>query len=1125
MKLSRVIPVICIAFSLLVAVSVSSAQSTTGSISGRVTDSVGAIVPAAEVTITNVDKGLETHLTTDGGGQYTALALPPGRYTVTASKTGFNTESVNAFKLDLDQRVRIDLKLSIGKVSQTVTVTDSAPLLQTQGAETGAVITTQEILDLPLLQRQYQSLFTLTPGVSAGGGASTQNFSITGQRELGNDVELNGVDIQGNRNNDNNLEPSVDALQEFKIVTSAYAPEFGRASGGVVLLETKAGTNQFHGDVYEFYRPANTSSNPALTAPGIEPVLKQNLYGGTVGGPIIHDKAFFFLSYEGQRLSNHYTYPTIVPQSSQIIYDANGDVDLSNLTDPYTGTQDPIFDPFFFENNYYPQQFPGNVIPSYDISPAGKMILQELFPKQQNNTFFTDYNVIQQFINNQNSGNVRFDYTFSQKDRAYLTYDIEQINYYTGDPFAGNIPIKGGGGADSGNSEYIESDTVGLIYDHTFNPNLLNEVHASYYMTPYHQNSLVDGTNLATQFGIQNANIPGFPQTYGFPQIQFESGDTTGGSTFEPLDFRDHNIQLVDQLSWVHHGHNFKFGYEYRLLQATPDFSLFPVPYEYFGGPYSAFTSDSTYCGYTYEPCNNLPYDYYNPNAYYATGGSEVADLLLGLPYVVDQGLQLTVAHTKANEQTVYFQDYWQATPRLNITYGVRYEYLQPYVEKNNNAANFDPATLSMLLAGRGSNSRSLINSDKNNFAPRVGFAYQANPKTVVRGGFGLFFSPENDAKEDLLTKNYPFFIQQQFVNSPYYFSYFLDSGIARSTSVSIPPGATSVSLTTGATANQTIYWEQPNLATGYSENFNLTIQRMITPSTSLEAGYVGAVSHKLSYSVGNLNYMGAISSQIGQVNALTDAGLGNYNSLQVSLKRQMSPGLNLRLSYTYAKTLDNGPGPFNIGAGSYPQNPYNLAAEYAAANYDLRNNFVGAGTYNLPFGRGQRWLANPGAVTNFLFGGWVFNAIVNLRTGTPVNIVLPTPAASGMTPRPNLVAGKNPNQGPKTVKEWFNTSAFSKLETQPCTGGNVPPACGQTYGTAGRNPVYGPGFNNADLSLLKNFALPKEMNFQLRFEATNALNLAHYSQPNTTFGVSTFGTITTGTYPRVMQFAGKFNF
>jgi len=1116
MRFMRIFFALLFAVPVLVAPPLASPQSTTGSISGHVTDTTGAIIPAAAVTITNVDKGLETHLTSNGAGEYTALALPPGRYTVSVSKDGFNVENTSPFTLDLDQKARIDIALKTGKISQSVTVTDSAPLLQTQGAETGAVISTKEILDLPLEGRNYQSLFELTPGVSSGGGYGNANFSITGQREEGNDIELNGVDVQGNRNNDNSLQPSVDALQEFKIVTSAYAPELGRASGGVVLLETKAGTNSFHGDVYEFFRPNNTSANPALTGLGVEPILKQHNFGGTFGGPILHDKAFFFLSYEGVREVTHYSYADIVPPSNEIVYDSNGDVDLSGLIDPLSGEQDPIFDPYFYAMNYYAQQFPGNIIPASDIDPGGKAILQNFFPPAQNNSYFTNFNAVQQYTANQNVGNARFDYTFSQKDRAYLTYDVERINTLTGDPFAGHIPVPGGGGADSGNTEYIESDTVGLIYDHTFSPNVLNEFHASYYMTPYHQNSLVDGRNLATKFGIANANIPGFPQTYGFPQIQFESGDTTGGSTFEPLDFRDHNIQLVDQLSWVRGNHNFKAGYEYRLLQSTPDFSLFPVPYEYFGGPYSAFTSDPTYT-------------FYNPAAYYPNGGNEVADLLLGLPEVVDQGLQLTVAHTRANEHTFYLQDYWQATPHMNVTYGVRYEYQQPYVESNDNAANFDPTTLSMQLAGRGGNSRSLVNSDKNNFAPRVGFAYEINSKTSVRGGFGAFFSPENDAKEDLLTKNYPFFVEQQFVNYNTYFSYFLSQGIPRPTSVSIPAGAASVSLTTAATANQTVYYEKPNLPTGYSENFNLVLQRMITPQTSLEAGYVGAVSRKLSYAVGNLNYLGAVSSQIPnvQVNALTPDGMGNYNSLQVSLKRQMTTGISLRLSYTYAKTMDNGPGPFNIGAGTYPQNPYDLSAEYGPANYDLRNNFTGAGVFELPIGRGKRFLTNTGGATQFLLGGWTLNTITSLRTGTPINVVLPTPANSGVTPRPELVMGKgNPNSGPKTTKEWFNTAAFAKPPAPTtCTGGAVPPACGLTIGNAGRNIVYGPGYTNSDLSLLKNFALPREAVFQLRIEAFNALNIAHYSQPGGTFGTGTFGEITSGYYPRVMQFAGKITF
>ena len=1087
-------------------------QSTTGSVSGRVTDASGAIIPDAAVTITNVDKGLVTHVSSGGSGEFVALALPPGVYTLAVERTGFNPETTASFKLDIDQRAHFDIKLKVGKVTETVTVTAEQPILQTEGAETGAVIETKEILDLPLEGRNYQNLFQLSPGVSSGGGYGNADYSISGQREEGNEIELNGIDIQGNRNNDNSLQPSVDALQEFKILTSAYAPEFGRASGGVVLLQTKAGGNSFHGDVFEFFRPNNTAANGPFTAPGIEPILKQHNFGGTVGGPILRDKAFFFLSYEGQRLTNHFSYEDIVPPSNQIVYDSNGDVDLSGLTDPFTGQQDPIFNPFFFEANYYSMQFPGNIIPANLVSPAGKQILQQLFPPAENNNFFGNYFAVQQYNSTQNKGNVRFDYTFSQKDKAYLTYDVEQSNVLSGDPFAGHIPINGGGGADSGNYEYIESETVGLIYDHVFTPSLLNEAHASYYMTPYHQNSLVDNSNLATQFGIMNANIPGFPQTYGFPQIQFESGDTTGGSTFEPLDFRDHNIQLVDQLSWVKGHHNFKFGYEYRLLQSTPDFSLFPVPYMYFGGPYTALTSDPTY-------------SYYNPSAYYPNGGSEVADLLLGLPYVVDQGLQLTVAHTRANEETAYVQDYWQLTPRLNITYGVRYEYLQPYVEKDNNAANFDPATLSMLLAGRGGNSRSLVNSDKNNFGPRLGLAYQVDPSTVIRAGYGVFFSPENDAKEDLLTKNYPFFIQQEFVNTPYYLNYFLDTGIPRPTSVTIPAGASSVSLAGGNAPNQTVYYENPNLPTGYSQNYNLTVQHLFTPRTSMELGYVGAESKKLSYAIGNVNYQNAISSMIGQVDELTDQGLSNYNSMQASVKRQVASGINVRLSYTWAKTMDNGPGPFNIGAGSYPQNPYNLKAEYAVANYDRRHNLVGAGIFDVPVGHGRWLLPNAGRTTQFILGGWQLATFTQLESGTPINIVLPSPVNSGITLRPNLNAGTNPNAGPHTTSEWFNTSAFSKLNTQPCTGGAAPPQCGQTEGTAPRNSVTGPAYTNSDMSLLKSFALPHEATFQLRVEAFNALNIAHYDAPGNTYGLANFGKITGGYNPRVMQFAGKINF
>ncbi len=1105
------------------------AQSTTGSIRGTVTDPSGAIVPGANVTITNDDKGLVTHVVAADDGEYVALALPPGRYTVSATHPGFAPATAKHFPLDIDQKARVNLTLPVGAEVQNVTVTGETPLLQTAGAETGGVISERLIVDLPLDGRNFLDLAHLVPGVTNGGNGNGTNLSISGQREQSNSITLNGVEVQGNRNNDTTLKPSVDAMAEFKVLTSAYAPEFGRASGGVVLLQTKAGTNQYHGDVYEFFRPNFTAATTPLIGTYVEPVLKRHNFGGTFGGPLLHNKAFFFVSYEGLRLVDHSVYYDTVPTTNEINYLGNGDVDLSGLTDPYTGNQIPLFDPFFFENNYYPQRYPNNLIPADEVDPGGKQILQKLFPLPTNNNFFNNYLAIQPYRTSSNTGNVRLDYTFSQNDKAYLTYDIYQYTIYSGDPFNGSIPIKGGGGADSGDAEYSENDTVGLIYDHSFSPRLLNEFHASYFMTPYHQNSLLDGSNLATQFGIQNANIPGFPQTYGFPQIQFETGATTGGSTYKPLDFRDHNFQFVDQLSWLHGSHNFKVGYEFRRLNSTPDFSLFPVPYEYFGGAYAAFTSDPTYCGYTYSPCNT-PNGFYDPNAYYATGGSEIADLLLGLPYVVDQGLQLTNAHTQANEHTAYFQDYWQVTPTVNLTYGVRYEYQQPYVEQNNNASNFDPATLSVKLAGRGNNSRSLINSDTNNFAPRLGVAWQVKPETVVRAGFGLFYSPENDAREDILTKNYPFFTQEQFVNSPYYFSYFLTPGVPRPTTINIPPGASSIDLSTGLASLQTLYYVDPNIATGYSESYNLELQHVFYGKYSVTAGYVGAVGRKLPYEVGDLNIGHRLSSKISHVQSLFADGSNNYNALQVKVQKEMSHGLALFGSYTYGKTLDNGAAPFDLGTAHTPQNPFNLAAEYGPANYDLRHNAEFSALMELPFGRGRRFAHDAGAFTQAVVGGWQLNSLTELRSGNPLNIYYSNSlsAQTGQTLRPNLKPGLNPNDGPRTPQKWFNTAAFCIPGTSGCPAGQTTTIGDITFveGTAGRNPVYGPGYTNEDMSLFKNFALPHETSFQLRLEAFNVLNIAHYNNPNTNLASgSQFGVISGGYNARRLQFAGKFYF
>jgi hypothetical protein len=1095
-------------------------QATTGSVSGRVTDAAGNVVQGAHVSIVDVDTGIVTKAATNGSGEFIETALPPGHYTITVELTGFEKADVPAFELHIDQKARFNIPLKVGAVTTSVQVTGSAPILQVQGAETGEVIGTREITDLPLEGRNFTSLMQLVPGVNQGGGWGNVDLSVNGQREMSNSIEVNGTEVTGNRNNDTNVIPSPDSLQEFKMVTSSYAPEFGRASGGAVLVQTKAGTNNYHGSSYFFYRPTETAANNPFAGAGSTPSLEQKIYGATIGGPIKKDKAFLFLAYEGNRLQETFNYLYNTPPVNEVVYDANGDVDLSGLLDPYTGNQDPIFDPVFFNNNYYSQQFSGNIIPAARVSHAGELILKNLFPQPKNTSlaaFFTNFPVQQPYMLNTNVANLRTDYTFSQNNRVYLTYDAEQGDSSTGDPYAGYIPVVNGGSADSGDRTSWENHVISVRYDHVFSPALLNEVGASYFLSPVTQNSPLAGSTLATQWDISNVIIPGFSSTNNLPQIQFESGPTVGGSTYKPLVFRDKNWTFVDALTWTRGRHNAKFGYEFRHLNSHPNFSLFPTPYMYFGGDsYGSLTSDYSYS------------TFYDPNAYYSIGGSEIADLLLGLPYVVDQGLQLTISSTTANEHTLYAQDYWQLTPKLNITYGLRYEYQQPYVEANNNDANFNTTTLLLYLAGRGSNSKSLVNSNKTDFMPRVGFSYEFKPTWVIRGGFGTFYSPENDAREDILTKNYPFFTQQQFVNYfdygcyCFYLPYDLDAGSPRSTTVNIPSGASTIDLSTVPGANtQSVYSEAPNFPTAYSWNYNLTVEKQLGNATSVEVGYVGASTRDLSYAVGNYNVNNHLSSSVGPVDTLLPIGISNYSSMQAKLNRKFSRGYSILASYTWAHGMDNGPAPFDLGrGGNYPQNPFNISSEYANSDTDVRQHFVASQIIELPFGHGKHFLTKASGLEEAVIGGWQLNSITTLQTGKPFNVVSNGSNKQYPGLRPNLIG--NPHVPHPSVTGWFNTSAFQIPAGQPAstTGGTL------IVGNAPRNFLYGPGFTNEDISLFKVFTMPREMKFQVRIESFNLLNTAHYDNPvdNMASGKQ-FGEILGGYYPRVMQFAGRLIF
>lgn len=1094
-------------------------QATSGSVSGKLSDPAGGLIPQANVMLTAQETGVVTETKTDAAGNYQVIQLPPDHYAISVREQGFKPFVTTPFELQIDQKLRIDIVLQVGAATETVTVTDISPLMQTQSVETGQVIGASDIANMPLLGRDFTDLMLLVPGVIHGDGGNNVNLSVNGQREFGNSIQLNGVEVTGNRNNDTSLRPSVDAMQEFKVVTSDYAPEFGRASGGAILLETKGGSNSFHGTAYEYFRPNNTAAaNYAFSQSAVDTAsqLKQHNFGATIGGPLRKDRTFFFFSYEGSVLRNANIWETTVPAIDQVKFTPTGDADLSGLTDPLTGNQIPLFDPYFLQTNYYSQQYAGNVIPVSEISPAGKAILTQMFPKPNNsNSFFSNYTAKQRIQSFGNTGNVRFDENLSSRDRLSLTYDIVQSDSLTGDPYEGSGTYANIGGADSSNRTWLENQSIGLDWSRTVRSNLLNDLRASYVIAPLVMHSLVDGTRLADKFGIANANVDNFPDTWGFPQIQFESGATTGGSTWMPLTFRDENLQLSDSLSWNRGHHSFKFGYEYRHLNSHPDFSLFPTPYEYFAGPGYAMTSDPNY-------------GFYDPNAYYYNGGNEIADLLIGTPWVVDQGLQLSNPHTTSNEHSFYLQDSWQLNNRLNLNYGARYEYRQPYVDANNSASNFDRSTLLIQIANRGSNSRSLVDSNKADIMPRVGFSYLVDAQTTVRAGYGIFYTAENDAREDILTKNYPFFTQNQYTNSNWGFSYLLDSGIARTTTVNLPSGASSIDLTkVPGASTQTVYSEPTSFPDGYSEMYNLTVQRLLPRNISLEAGYVGSQAHSLSYNVGNYNLGNNLSSSLGKVQTLLPVGKSNYNALQAKVERRYADGWSLLGAYTYAHSLDNGPAPFDLRSGNMPQNPFDLKAEYATSDFDLQHNITLSNQIDLPFGRGKRFFRSAGPLADAVIGGWHVNSIASFHTGTPVNIVTNSGFANYSGLRPNLVPGQNPTlpRGKRTIHEWFNIAAFAKV-SETVNGKVVYQGDSNPFtGNAGRNLVRGPGYTNEDISLFKNFSLPERMSLQFRAESFDLLNTPHYGGPNASLLAGNFGTITGSGQPRVMQFALKLNY
>lgn len=1111
------------------------AQSTSASVLGHVTDPSKGIVIGAQVTAVNQDTGVSYAGDSNADGDYVVHSLPPGRYTLTVEKDGFEKAAIHDVLLVIDQKQLLNFELKVGAITETMTVTSAPTMLQTQSSETGDVIQSHDILELPLLGRTFYELTELTAGVApVGGSINSFNYSVNGSREYANSIQIDGVEATTNRTQDITATPSVDSVQEFKVATSAFAAEFGRSAGGEVSIQTKSGTNQYHGDVYEFFEPNFLAARAFSFSgkPTAASVLKQHNYGGTLGGPIKKDKLFFFISYEGTHNSSAYSYLNSTPPLNQISVLPDGSVDLSKLVDPWGGTPVQIFDPnvnFACKGNFgptcQPQLFANGIIPANRVSKAGLNTLLNFFAMPNlpgtSHGWFNNFQVDSPNKFDQKQADARADYALSSNDRLSFVFHYNDSDNLIQTPYYGHTIVPSGDDADQGNNQTSSAQQYTVTESHLFSTRFMNEARFGYIRYNLAQFSPIGSSNLSDKYGMGNIYVPGFPATGGYPYVYLYSGYLAGGSSYKPLYFQDRNIQIADNLILSGIGrHEFKFGGDFRILKSHPNFSIFPTGFQYYQAGYSGYsaTSDPTGASWNY-------------NNWYFEGGSEIADLIMGIPTSVDIGLQLTSPQTKSWEMEYFAQDSYRLTSKLTLNYGIRYEYQAPYTEANNYLSNYNPKTDTFLLAGRGGNSAGLLNARWNNFAPRVGVAYQVTPKTVLRAGFGIFYSPENDGREDVLTKNYPFASLNIYSNNPYVggpYQYLLDSGVARNTTINIPTGASSISaaaVPNGTTV--TSYAANPNMKTGYSENFNVAVQRELSSNFTVEASYIGARNHRLSYLIGNINFdpttlsSKAVSPNLGKIQYLTDSGWGKYNSLQVKLTKRVSKNLNFLANYTFGHNLDNGAAPFNLGLNNnYPQNPYNLNNEIASSDTDIRHNFVFSGSYQLPLGRGQRFFSNWGRAQEIVLGGWQINGILIAHTGTPLNVVRGASLSTCPGVRPNLVQSVS---GPKTLTEYFNTAAF---DSSPFSG-NL--ACAP--GNAGRNLIVGFGYVNLDFSLFKNITFAERYKLQLRLEAFNLANTPHFSNADGVQSDGTFGAITRTYGPgpdqgmRTMQIAAKFIF
>lgn len=1034
------------------------AQGVRATLVGRVTDESGALVPAAKITVTNAGTNEVRVAAPFADGEYSVPQLLPGEYMVSAEAAGFRKEVIKGVVLETGQSARLDIVLKVGAVTETVEVTASTPLISSENASVGSVVEQRRIVELPLNGRDYLQLAQMAPGVVPPAQGSTLGFrggiNIAGNSEIANQYFKDGIDNNDETTNQPLHRPILDAVREFRVLTGTYSAEYGRQSGGQVIVTTRSGTNAFHGALWEFHRNSVLDARNFFAR--VKPSFRRNQFGGVAGGRIVRDKTFFFVGYEGQRRGQQEASLAAVPTVEMKRGDFTG---LAAIRDPLAGAP-----------------FAGNMIPQSRWNAQGAGLLA-LYPdpnqpgRQNISSTGTGAFGIDQF-------SVRIDQKLTEKDNLFGVYEYaDNFEFFPlSNPLCSARDVRGWGCDETQRTQHSV-----LTWTHIFGPTLVNEARVGYTRFGFFRLQEDRNVDVINRLGIGGLTDAGkTPFNNGAPQVNATGFVVIGGPTNLPQGRHDNTYHYVENLTWIKRNHTMKFGLDIRRF-------LFNSFFTSFGR--GAFVFDGRFTGHA------------------------IADLLVGLPTQADRNLGEPFHNALTFSSGFYFHDDWKVSPNLTLNLGLRYELNLPAVEKVNKMASFDPRSNTLRVAGgreafvnpqglleirsRADVGKRLWKTDWNNWAPRLGLAWRpfGDARTVVRAGFGVFYNLQIVGNGITpLSRNSPFRMRQ--TAGP-----FLATDRPSLTNVFsgrpaiVPPGI------------------QEDFRTAYVNQWSFSVQRELAKNLAVDISYVGSQGHKLPVDWQlNQAIPGPGSAQsrrpyqpFGSITGgfVSSIGNSNFHSMQFRVERRFQQGLSFVSSYMWSKSIDDAAGvSTGSDASGTAQNSRNLRAERGLSPFDVAHRWVMSAVWDLPFGAGKR-LSAGNAALDYIIGDWQVTGIFTLQGGRPFTVRSgrdeSNTGVGTASDRPNVIGDwRVSNPAPE---RWFNPCTLTAAGARRNCGPNDTPAWQinaiNTFGNAGRNILRSPGLGNFDFGLARVFTITERFTLQFRSEIFNLTNHPAFFYPD----------------------------